>query len=102
MSTHNYSFLTFFFCIGSSLVFVLFFYLVNVLPIPQADDIYSQFQYVFMTPMSYFALILIALGMGIIDSGLQLFSRLTDYFLSLKEQERAKLEKERLQKDKAI
>jgi hypothetical protein len=82
------------------LVFVLFFYLVNILPIPQADDIYSQ--YVFMTPMSYFALLLIALGMGIIDSGLQLFSRLTDYFLSLKEQERAKLEKERLQKDKAI
>lgn len=79
-STSNYTFFSYFLTIGSIFTFILAFYLVNLLTLGMTLDVYSQFQYVFLSPMSYLVLFFIGAGMSMLENGLTLIHKINDQF----------------------
>lgn len=101
LSTSNYTFFTFFLTIGSVLTFILAFYIVNLLTFYSAQDIYMEFHFVFESPMTYFSLFLVTVGIAVMDSGFQTVDKEIREFLHGKEEQTIKKEKEKLTKNRA-
>lgn len=67
MSTHLYTFWSFFFSIGSTLIAVLVWYLLNLWP---ADQLFGTFTHIWDFSSFYFGTVFIASGIIMVDIGL--------------------------------
>ena len=80
LSSHNIHAMTWFFCHCSTLVFIFFFWLINLIP---GQDIYDEFKHVFKTPQTYFVIILIGCAVAGLDEGYQMYKRMREYFKNI-------------------
>ncbi len=99
-NTSNYNFYPFFFSLGSILVFLVFFFLMNLTPI--FSDIYKTFNSIFVDFISYFSLFFMGSAVILIDNGIHLARRQIKLLIELRETEESKRLMKLIQSDKAI
>jgi hypothetical protein len=56
---------------------VIFFWLINLIP---GQDIFGEFQHVFLVPQTYLVLAFIGCGLAGLDEGFQMIKRMLAYF----------------------
>lgn len=87
-STHSYTFFSFFFAIGSILVYVLCFWLLNLWP---SSDIFALFGQVFLHASFYFALLFCSNCLVMVDIGLNLAHEQIKQMVERKEEQKEKM-----------
>lgn len=98
-STSNFNFWTFFFSGSQTLAFVLFFFLLNLIPNYPLQGLFAQ---VFSQALCYFALLFMSGALVLVDNGLHLAQHEIKKFIEVKDQEREKRLKEKHDKDHAV
>lgn len=98
-STSNFNFWTFFFSISQTLAFVLFFFLLNLIP---SYTLVGLFRQVFNNAVTYFALLFVSGALVLVDNGLHLAQHEIKKFIEIQDREREKRKKEQQEKDHSV
>jgi len=84
LSSHNINVFSWFFCYASTLIYVLFFWLLSVFRIPGAEDIYNEVYFVVLERIVYVVLLLTGMAMAGLDEGWQMAKRMLRVFEDIK------------------
>ena len=99
-NTNNFTFYSFFFSFGSILIFLTFFYLMNLTTF--FPELYRTFNAIFVDIISYFSLFFISSAVILIDNGIHLTRHEIKAIIDLREKEESKRLMYLIQNDKAI
>ncbi len=80
LSSHNINLFSWFFCYASTIVYLIFFWLLSVFHIPGAGDIYLEVNFVVFEPITYVVLLLIGCACAVLDEGWQMTKRMLRVF----------------------
>jgi len=84
LSSHNINVFSWFFCYASTLIYVIFFWLLSVFRIPGAEDIYNEVYFVVLERIVYVVLLLTGMAMAGLDEGWQMTKRMLRVFEDIK------------------
>ena len=102
LSSHNINFFSWFFCYASTIVYLVFFWLLSVFRIPGAGDIYLEVNFVVFEPITYVVLLLIGCACAGLDEGWQMTKRMLRVFEDIQVNAQRKIDKQKVKKDPAF
>jgi hypothetical protein len=102
LSSHNINAFTWFFCYASTLVFMLLFWLLNLVNSEATADIYLEYHFVAYSPITYVVLVFIAVGLSCLDEGWQMTKRMARRFEDIQDNQMRKVEQKKIKVDPAF